>query len=203
MDVSEALRTVDGESIETPIEEVEVKFPTISQIIGDADVQTRALQEWNATLADCTEVPNQRREHAYWIMLDTQTGTYSAENLMLGGWVTPGITGSVVVSNPPPDRPVSPNPIDSGAIYSVAWFHTHTATTYLPTNNAAYRPVGPSNPADYNVSLRKHVPGIAYDFDPDPVTSTLRQTNAIPCGWPKSSPAHMYSISPPLRRDTP
>ena len=195
--------TVDGKSVETPIAEVEVRFPSISQIMSDQGVQSRALQEWNATLADCTEVPNQRREHGYWIMLDTQTETYSAENLILGGWATPGTTGAVVIPNPPPDRPISPNPIDSGAIYSVAWFHTHTPTTYLPTNNAAYRPVGPSNPADYNVSLRKLVPGIAYDFDPDPVTSALRHTNAIPCGWPKSSPAHMYSISPPLRRNSP
>ncbi len=195
--------TVDGKSVETPIAEVEVMFPTISQIMSDSGVQSRALQEWNATLADCTEVPNQRREHAYWIMLDTQSNTYCAEQLMFGGWVSPGMTGSVVVSNPPPDRPISPSPTDSGATYSVAWFHTHTATTYSTLSTNYYRRTGPSMPKDFNVSLQHHQPGIAYDFEPDPVMSAIAGTNCIPMRWPKSSPARMYPISPPERRTTP
>ena len=113
--------TVDGKSVETPVVEVEVRFPSISQIMSDPGVQSRALQEWNATLADCTEVPNQRREHAYWIMLDTGLNSYSAGQVIFGEWATPTTPGYV----------------------------------------------------------------------------------AIPCGWPKSSPAHMYSISPPERRSTP
>ncbi len=45
------LGTIDGKSIETPVAEVEVRFPSISQIMSDQGVQSRALQEWNATLS--------------------------------------------------------------------------------------------------------------------------------------------------------
>ena len=190
-------------ALTTAVQQIEVQFPSIDQIIADSNVQARALQEWNATLDDCTEVPNQRREHAYWIMLDTQTDTYGAEKLMMGGWITPITNGFVIVSNPPPDRPALPLPVESGATYSVAWLHTHTATTYSTWPTNYYRVTGPSVPQDFNVSGIHHQPGIAYDFEPDPVTSALNGTNCIPMRWPKSSPARMYPVSPPDRRSTP
>ena len=190
-------------ALTTAVEQIEVQFPSINQIIADSGVQSRALQEWNDTLDDCTEVPNQRRERAYWIMLDTRTDSYNDAMPMMGWWSVPGSGAGVVISNPPPDNPSSPLPTATGATYSVAWLHTHTPTTYWATNSALYRPVGPSIPADYDVATRRNRPGIAYDFDPDPVTSALRGTNAIPSRWPKASSAHLYAIDPPARRETP
>lgn len=197
------ISSVDGNAFTTAVQQIEVRFPSIDQILSDPDVQARALQEWNDTLDDCTEVPNQRREHAYWIMLDTHTDVYGADKLMMGGWVTPITNGVVAISNPPQDRPVSPGPIDGGATYSVAWLHTHTPTTYstFPTNY--YRVTGPSIPQDFDVSDYHNQPGIAYDFEPDPVKSAIEGTNCIPMRWPKQAPARMYSIAPPERRETP
>lgn len=67
----------------------------------------------------------------------------------------------------------------------------------------AVSPVGPSVPDDFDVADFHKRPGVAYDFEPDPVTSALKGTNAIPRGWPKGSPARMYPIQPPTRRQTP
>ena len=187
-----------GRPVTTPVAEIEVRFPDIDEIIGDQDVQTRALQEWQATLMDCTEVPNQRREHAYWIGLDTVSNVYQASEVVYGDWVTPVTNGYTHLEAPPADQPILPAVSDPGALYFVGWFHTHTPTTYgYPTNSG--RITGPT-PNDFGFSLQCGLPGIAYDYEPDPA---ITWTNAIHMGWPKESPARMYPISPPERRPTP
>ena len=181
----------DGLPFTTPVAEIEVQFPSIYDIIADTNVQARAGQEWRATLDDCTDVPLRRREHGYWILLDTSTDTYGTWTNCYGAWVTPATNGTVHIPHPDPDIPENPTPIESGVIYPVAWFHTHTPTTYS-TNSRA---VGPSR-RDRRFSAHHSMPGIAYDFEKDP-TST---SNTIPCGWPKNKPAIMYPIAPPERR---
>jgi hypothetical protein len=187
-----------GRPVTTPIAEIEIRFPDIDDIIGDQDVQARALQEWQATLADCTEVPNQRREHAYWIGLDTVSNAYRASEVVYGDWVTPVTNGFTHLEAPPADQPILPSVSDPGALYFVGWIHTHTPTTYgFPTNFG--RITGPT-PSDFDFARQYGLPGIAYDYEPDPA---ITWTNAIHMGWPKESPARMYPISPPERRSTP
>ena len=185
----------EGLPFATPVAEIEVQFPSIYDIIGDTNVQTRALQEWNATLDDCTESPPLRREHGYWILLDTATGTYGTWTNCYGVWVPPETNATIKIPPPDPDVPEDPSPLDSGVVYPVAWFHTHTPTTYSTNRPGPGRGVGPSG-KDRQYSINHSMPGIAYDYLKDPLSAT----NLIPYGWPKNKPATMYPINTPERR---
>lgn len=193
--------TVNGIAVETPVTEVEVQFPSIDEIVADPEVQARAILEWNATLDDCTKVPNRRREHGYWILLDTDTGHYSSGQVVYGGWGTNSAAVSVTIPIQPSDHPYFPEPTDSGAIYPVACFHTHTSTVFFDDLHEI-RGIGPTS-YDFNVCIIAHAPGIVYDYVPDPVTSANAGYDAIPAGWPKNSPAIMTQIPTPYRRPTP
>ena len=188
--------TVDGKSVETPVEEVEVRFPDHDDLFNDTQVISMANSAWVATLADCS--PTNRRERGFWILLDTAANSYEAGPTLYGHWCGTGEDASVGMSPRPPDVPSQPSPTDFGAKYSVASFHCHTPTTYRPaTTNFPGRKVGPSKD-DKRVDKVDHVPGIVYDYLDSPDGSWN-----IPPEHPINSPAGIYESFGEERRPTP
>ena len=188
--------TVNGESVETPIEEVEVMFPRYREITNDTAVISMADAAWAATLADCC--PTNRRERGFWIILDTGTGLYEAGETIIGPDCPSYEQASVSISPRPPDDPPLPSPTASGACYPVASFHCHTPTTYLAaTTNYTRRPVGASG-KDWQMDKIEQVPGLVYDYLDSPEGS-----EHIPAGHPINSPAGIYESIHYERRPTP
>jgi len=179
--------------------DIEVQFPTYTQIVGDAGVQSALNAEWTRTLSDCTSSPNQRREHGFWINLNTKTGSYEFGTTVFGNFTGPASGAAVNLPPRPPDVPATPAVTDSGATYPVASFHTHTATEFraaaVPAGST--RGVGPSG-ADNNADNNDDVPGVVYDFVESPAGS-----GSIPMGYPKTSPARIYFSAGKTRRTTP
>ena len=169
---------VDGADFTTPEKDVTVNFPTYSQIIADSTVISRMASEWQATLDDCTGTPNQRRERGFWIELDTSgNGTYSAVNYFVGPYVGPWDGARVLPGSRPHCNLSSVSPIALGAKYAVAFFHTHTPTTYRSVG----RPNNVSD-SDNNFAIYVNTAGIAYDY-------TIAD---IPAGYPKNSPSTTF-----------
>ncbi len=112
-------------------------------------------------------------------------------NTQVGGWDT--------ATNPrPADSITNPSPVNA-PIYTVAWFHTHTATTYRTASNPTVRPVGPS-PNDFAWGAQNSIaiPGYAYDYVESPAGS-----GSIPFGYQLNGPAKVYTVTPPTNRATP
>lgn len=176
------LKTKINESDYTsPERDLTVNFPTYAQIIADSTVRTRMNSEWQATLNDCTEDPNRRRERGFWISLNTAgDGSYSCGNSFYGDWVGPLDGASVSIPLRPGGNLSEIVPDAASATYGVAWFHTHTPTEYRPVG----RPNNVSN-ADNNVSVHYNATGIAYDY-------TIAN---IPAGHPKNSSATTFSTA--------
>lgn len=191
---------VTGKRYYSPYTSVIVKFPTYAQIVGDTTVQSRTDAEWANTKNDCTENPNQRRERGFYVRLNTTDNQYEFTSTVLGSFVGPTDGGWIMLGPKPNDNPTQPLPNASGATYTVAFFHTHTPTTY----RALYYPkdytreVGPSDP-DETYGAELGLPGIVYDY-----SSSEAYPGAIPMGWPKDSAAKRYPIGQPdSRRSTP
>jgi hypothetical protein len=184
---------IEGADVVSAEKDVEVQFPTYSQIVGDADVQTAVSTAWTNTLNDCTSAPNQRREQGFWINLNTTTDKYEFGATVHGGYVGPTAGASVNVPARPADTPAAPSPADAGATYSVASFHTHTPTEF----RAVGRPIAPSG-ADNTADTNDDVPGVVYDFVESPAGS-----GNIPAGHPKTSAAQLYHSQGKTRRTTP
>ena len=175
------------------LKDIEVRFPTFSDIIGDATVQGAISTEWASTLADCTDTPtNQRRERGFWIQLNTQTNNYNTTGATTGPWVGPGTTASISLGTKPSDNPATPAPNAAGATYTIASFHTHTPTTY----RAVGRGIGPSG-GDIASDNGDNVAGIVHDYVESPAGS-----GNIPAGHSEGASAQNYS-SGPDRRSTP
>ena len=188
--------TVDGESVETPIEEVEVRFPRITQIMNSSEFISMANSAWAATLADCC--PTNRRERGFWIILNTETSLYEAGETKIGPDCPSYAQATVNLSPRPPDDPPLPSPTASGACYPVASFHCHTPTTYLvATTNYEGRAVGVSG-KDWQMDTIEQVPGIVYDYLDSPEGS-----GNIPPEHPINSPAGIYESIHYERRPTP
>jgi hypothetical protein len=139
-------------------------------------------------------VDGSRREQGWWIRLDTTTGAYGKSGETVGPSIANNVGASMSLPSKPPDSIADPSPVDQPT-YTVGWFHTHTPTTFrtaadFPTPGG--RGAGPS-PTDQSLSSNSQVPGVAYDYDVDPV----------PPLYPMDSPAHMYPITPPERRPVP
>ena len=183
--------TINGRSFETPIAEVEVRFPTYDQIVSDQTVALLTDTEWSLTLSDCTT--NSRRERGFWIALDTANNTYVATSQSYGQTCDNSQTASVYLPPRPNDTPSNPGPTEQGAVYSVASFHTHTPTTYRSVG----RPVGPSA-ADRRADSLDQVPGIVYDF-----IEATPGSGRIPPGHLKTAPAMRYKSLGLERRPTP
>ena len=152
---------VDGRTWTTPVREIEVRFPSYSEIIGDETVSNAMEAAWRKTKDDCTEVPNLRHEVGFWIQLDTITDQYVIGTLAEGPYLGPSTNGSMRLPPRPRDSPHGPEANDPGALYTVGHFHTHTPRTYIaPTNQ--FRWVGPSE-RDYSSNPTRYVSGIVYD----------------------------------------
>lgn len=195
---------------------ITVQFPNYATIVAQPGVVAAANSEWTSTKQEAANnsgpliagaYPNSlRREHAYWITLDTGTGTYSYTPFppIYGPWVDPNTGAYLYFGSRPSDVFVTPsNPqgwtnIQGSAVYVVAALHTHTPMTYRSTGP---RDVGPSN-ADGSVYTSADVAGIVYDYTaPTPPPPGLL-AGEISAGWALNSPAQLYP-SGPLRRSTP
>lgn len=189
----------------SPEKDIEVQFPSYSEIISDATVLASLNSVWQETLNDCTERPNQRREKGYWILLNTTTDVYDHTATVNGNFSAPADGASVDIGSRPADNPASPVLCDgsgvltTGAIYSVASFHSHTSTEFrvaaMPA--LATRAIGPSG-ADKRIDASDDVPGVVYDFTESPAAS-----GSIPMGHPKTSAAQLYHSLGKDRRTTP
>ena len=169
--------TVLGQSVETPIEEVEVMFPRFEQITNAAEVVTMTDAAWATTMAEC--FPTNRRERGFWIWLNTNTGLYEEGVVYCGPWIAGDNPAYVEIGRRPPDIPSMPSPTDSGAYYPVASFHTHTSTFY----GTKGRFVGPS-PIDRDADSTNEVPGLVYDY--------IGVGQWIDSGHPINAPARIY-----------
>ena len=177
---------IDETDYITPEKNMTVNFPTYAQIIADSTVKSKMNSEWQATLNDCTEVPNQRQERGFWIKLDTSGGgTYSAVNYFAGPYVGP-LEGAYTTPGARPNSNLSSvSPDSQSAQYAVAFFHTHTPTTYRTDG----RPNNVST-GDNNFANAVNTAGIAYDY-------TIAN---IPAGHPKNSPATTFPTTLQQRR---
>lgn len=194
------IATVCGTEHTSAEVDLEVQFPQYSEIVADAQVVTDTDAAWQATLADCTDTPNnQRRERGFWIELDTSADTYRAGPLVLGAFNGPTAGASVPLPTRPADTPAAPDPCAAGAVYRVASFHTHTPTEFRAAANppGTTRGIGPSG-ADQRIDTSDDVPGVVYDFVESPAGS-----GSIPMGHPKSSAAQRYHSVGKTRRTTP
>lgn len=194
---------IQGAQKETsPSDVVEVQFPTYDQIVGDGGVRRAVDIEWRATVRDCQQKPNIRRERGFFIRVDTKRNRYSFTNHVKGGWVGPGEGAGVMLGGRPADEPPNPVPNAKGSKYVVASFHTHTSTAYRDDG----RDVGPSGADDRNNGIRQ-IPGVVYDYVAsiagDPFGANPH--GAIPARHPKTASARLYK-SPAtglVRRPTP
>ena len=156
-----------------------VEFPVYDQIIADSNVGARMNAEWQATLDDCTQNPNLRRERGFWVCLDTSgEGAYTNSTIYLGTLVGPTSTAGVSLGTRPLSNLSDVAPNAQSAKYTVSSFHTHTPMTY----RMGARESGPSS-ADINHSDWYNVAGIVCDYS----------VNIIPAGHPKESPYRFYS----------
>ena len=180
--------TVNGESVETPIEEVEVMFPRFEQITNDVAVVSMTEAAWAATLADCT--PTNWMERGFWIWLNTETGLYEAGETILGFSCSGNVQAGVFLPLRPSDIPSLPSPTSSGARYPVASFHTHPPAYYRTLG----RDTGPS-PEDRDHDTRDQVPGLVYDY--------IGWGQYIGAGHPINAPARIYQSLGLGQRPTP
>lgn len=186
--------TIDGADVQSGTKDVEVKFPTYAQIVGDGHTRRSTARVWAETRRDCTQNPNRRRELGYWIRLDTRprVNRYILTDRTEGNWRAPGQGASVSIPPRPADDPANPDPNARGAKYAVASFHTHTPTVYRVGFAHFPRPIGPSGgpgnpPGDAEADTADQVPGVVYDYMEDPPGS-----GSIPIGHPLDSPAQLY-----------
>lgn len=192
-----------GEEFTTPVRELVVQFPSVDEIRLDPDVIQRAELEWRATLDDCATNWGWTRERGYWIALDTRTSLYAAMNPTNGDWFPTNEIDAVNLGPRPPNLWSDPSDHEAGAIYVVASFHTHPPTAAWPAGGEPGRPVGPSEDGDIPLTSARQVPGLVYDYEPDPRFSANWHTNGIPAGWPTNAPATIYPVTPPERRPLP
>ncbi len=192
--------TVGNVRFDSTFVNVTVQFPNYTQIIASSTVQDFTLEAWNNTLAyaqnnsgapDATGAyPNSlRREAGFWIILNTATGRYQKTTTDYDPPIGPNDGAYVSPIPKPADQKADPQLSDGSAAYVVAFFHTHTPTTYRPIG----RDVAPSD-ADLNFHTNNNVAGIVYDY--------IGVGGEAPAGFPLRSPAQFYS-SGPKRRSTP
>lgn len=153
-------------------------FPTYSQITGNATVKTEMDAAWSATKAATTRTS--RREQGFWIKYNSTDSTYKMEPTFTGPSVGPDETGSADPGT---------KPADSGTLYTVGLFHTHTPMTY----RTGTRRVGPSG-ADNTFHTNNNVVGVVYDY-----TESSSGSGTIPGGHPLDSAAQLYSSGPTQR----
>lgn len=170
---------------------LEVRFPAWGKIFRNPTVRGFAARAWKATLATAT--PKSRGERCFWIRLKTRNGRYLKTRTIVTK-MQPNQTGYCSLPAPPPDQPPNP-PVTAKPVYTVAWFHTHTPTTFLTWG----RQVGPSQ-ADIIVSNFHKMPGTAYDY----IGKMGSGGNShIPKKWPLGKPARLWQVPSLDFRPTP
>jgi hypothetical protein len=169
------------------------QFPSYTEITANTAVVDRLNQAWSNTLAATTSTG--RREEGFWIQVNTLTQRYEFAATDTGPTVGPTNGAYVIPRAKPADNPVTPTPFDRPT-YTVAYFHTHTPTTYRPRGRSL---VGPSRPPqfpnDEDSHFRGDAVGIVYDY-----VATVG--SGIPASHPLNSAAQLYP-SGPQRRNTP
>ncbi|GAM10188.1 hypothetical protein OR1_02476 [Geobacter sp. OR-1] len=156
-----------------------VTFPTYNDIVADNTIRTEADNAWRDTKAANTA--QDRREQAFWIRWNSDTGAFSAAGHSVGPRVN---------NSPPAGASVtfSAKPADSGSTYTVGMFHTHTPTVSWA---AGYqRNVGPST-VDTTVHNAQRLPGVVYDY-----TGT---GGRVASGHPLHSAARLWDCGPARR----
>lgn len=153
-------------------------FPTYAQITGNATVRAELDSAWAATKAATTATS--RREQGFWIKYDTASSGYTCAPTFTGPSIGPDETGSAQPGT---------KPADSGTLYTVGLFHTHTPMTY----RTGTRDVGPSG-ADERFHTANNVVGVVYDYTESPAGC-----GSIPGGHPLNSAAQLYSSGPTQR----
>jgi hypothetical protein len=186
----------------SPEKDIEVQFPSYSEIIADETAKKAMDSEWQNTLNDCTQNPNRCRERGYWIRLNTTSDTYEHTATVPGDWIGPTGNASVNIGHRPADNPENPDIyyyLSKGAVYSVASFHTHPPTTYVASAWPAgtMQPIGPSS-ADNRIDSNDDVPGVVYDYE-----ESRAGSGRIPLGHPKNATARLYRSLGVDRRSTP
>jgi hypothetical protein len=174
--------------------DLEVQFPTASDILAGLGVQARMDQAWTATKNATTAT--QRREEGYYITLNTNTEAYGITAHTIGAMVNnnQGAGWSTATYPRPADSVANPTPIQRPT-YTVGWFHTHTPTV----NRAVGRGVGMSAAdAGWSTNANINIPGFGYDY-----TESSAGSGTIPAGHPINSSAQVFTVTPPTRRPTP
>lgn len=177
----------DGSETQSPEKDLEVQFPSYSDVVANAAVVTATDAAWAGAKADASAT--QRRERGFWIRLNTNTEAYEMTATEFGAWATDLVGASITLSSKPADSIAAPTPLDTPT-YTVASFHTHTPTFYRTVG----RGVGPSG-GDHAADTSDNVTGVVYDYVGD-------ASGNAPAGWPLHSPAQR-SHSGPTRRSTP
>jgi hypothetical protein len=174
--------------------DIEVQFPSFSDIVADATVKTAIETAWSDTKAAATRTG--RREYGFWIFYNTHTCKFVVGRIVPGPIVPHGSAAEIILGAKPGDETANPGPLES-LRYTVSSFHTHSPTTYrtgLPAGSA--RKVGPS-PEDITADSNAKVVGVVYDYIGAPGLNGF-----IPMGHPLNSPAKLYSTGL-VRRPTP
>jgi len=160
------------------------QFPSYQEIIANTAVIQRTSQAWSNTLAATTSTG--RREEGFWIQVNTQSQRYEFAATDIGPTVGPYTNASVRPRSKPSDSHLTPSPIDRPT-YTIAYFHTHTPTTYRPHGRA----VGPSR-ADSLFHNNYDVVGVVQDY------SAISGGN-IPSNHPIGSASQLYHSGPNRR----
>lgn len=154
-------------------------FPTYAKITADGTVSKAMDAAWTATKGATTRAG--RREQGFWIKYDTAASSYTC---------TPAFTGPVIGPDETGSADPGTKPADTGTVYAVGLFHTHTPMTY---RTGGTRDVGPSD-ADNTFHTTNKVAGVVYDYVESPAGS-----GSIPAGHPLASAAKLYSSGPTQR----
>ena len=174
-------KKINGRDILTSEKAVTVNFPTATQIAGVSTLSSNMSSEWASTLVDCTDTQqDQRRERGFWISLNTATNTYSCGSSIKGAWADYDEGALIDAGTRPGVNNSTPNANDSGAIYAVAFFHTHTPTTYRKEGQTRTPGIGGNDPF---AAEMKNVGVIVYDYS---TSSTIGR------GYPENAPAKLY-----------
>lgn len=153
-------------------------YPTYAQIIANTTVSTAMDAAWTATKAATTATS--RREQGFWIKYNTSSSDYTCAPTFTGPSVGPDETGAADPGS---------KPADSGNVFTVGLFHTHTPMTH----RTGTRGVGPSG-ADNRFHNSNNVVGVIYDYVESPAGS-----GTIPGGHPLNSAATTYHSGPNQR----
>lgn len=145
-----------GDVLESNVETVEEKFPSIDAFDYLPHVQKEAVDLWNKAVQYATENKNLRRvrEYGCFIYLNTEYGTYECGRTIEGDTVTLNRTVTASVNFEYDE--ILPDPRETGYVI-VGTIHSHYPLTWAVSG--LFRDVGPSS-----ADKKSDLPGILYDY---------------------------------------